>query len=127
MTSQFQSEYNRLNALGAVAGDADLLAELLGVFLSDIPARLQTLESAASAEDFGTVAHEAHAIKGSCGTIAAHANMQRMQALECAARQGDGATVAEIWMACMGEMQRLLQDLHVEYENLRRHGDDPAR
>ncbi|GGP26399.1 Hpt domain-containing protein [Silvimonas amylolytica] len=119
------SEYSRAAALDMVAGDPALLTELLGVFLADVPARMRLLENAAAAEDLATVLHEAHAIKGACGTIAATGNLQRMQALEYAARSNDGAAVAELWIESLGQMQLLLKDLHLDYEALRR-GDSPT-
>ncbi len=114
------SEYSRTAALEMVAGDRALLTELLGVFLADVPAHLHLLESAAAAEDLSTVMHEAHAIKGACGTIAAMGNLQHMQALEHAARNNNGAAVAELWIESLEQMRLLLQDLHVDYEALRR-------
>ncbi|MBB5193597.1 HPt (histidine-containing phosphotransfer) domain-containing protein [Silvimonas terrae] len=113
------SEYSRTAALEMVAGDPGLLTELLGVFLADVPARLRLMENAAAAQDLATLMHEAHAIKGACGTIAAMGNLQHMQALEHAARNNNGEAVAELWVESLEQMHLLLQDLHLDYEALR--------
>ncbi|KPC54781.1 Hpt domain-containing protein [Amantichitinum ursilacus] len=112
------SDYQRAVALAALADDQALLVELIGVFLADVPMRVATLQAAAEAGDLATVAHQAHALKGECGTLAATVTVGHLRALEMAARAGDTRAVAEAWTDAIGSVHALLNDLKAEYDTL---------
>lgn len=86
-------DYHRETALAALGDDESLLHELIGVFLADVPERLAALQAAATAGDLAAVTHQAHALKGECGTLAASDTVAKFRALEMAARVGDVAAV----------------------------------
>lgn len=90
------SDYHRETALAALGDDESLLRELIEVFLADVPERLAALQAAASAGDLATVTHQAHALKGECGTLAATDTVAKFRALEMAARAGDAVAVGEL-------------------------------
>jgi len=54
-------------------GEPDVLAEVLGLFLADAPARLAAIAAAAQAGDGPALHRSAHALKGAAGTIGASA------------------------------------------------------
>ena len=109
------SDYHRATALNALGDDVALLRELIGVFLADVPQRVALLEAAAAAGDLPEVMHQAHALKGECGTLAATLTVSHMRELEMAARNGDGAAVAEVRVEAISALADLLADLKVEY------------
>ena len=68
-------------------GDAELLAELAGMFFDDAASRLEDLRQAVAEGDAGAVERVAHTLKGSSGNIGA----ARMAAI-CAELQGVGSS-----------------------------------
>jgi len=54
-----------------VQDDKELLFELLDIFVSDFYGKRKELEGALSSNDYQTVEHVAHFLKGSCGNISA--------------------------------------------------------
>ena len=52
-------------------GASDLLEELIGLFLADVPPQLVALRNAAEADDAQSVERIAHALKGSCANMGA--------------------------------------------------------
>jgi HPt (histidine-containing phosphotransfer) domain-containing protein len=61
--------------------------EVIGLFLSDTPARVQALADAVAAGDAPALAKTAHALKGGASNIGAKAIQQHADALESAARE----------------------------------------
>lgn len=55
----------------AVADDRELAAQVIGVFLSDIPTQLADLEAAIKQKDAATAQRVAHSIKGASATVGA--------------------------------------------------------
>ncbi|GAB7126586.1 hypothetical protein JCM19000A_10930 [Silvimonas sp. JCM 19000] len=112
------SDYQRAVALAALADDQSLLVELIGVFLADVPLRLSRLQDAHAAGDLATVAQQAHALKGECGTLAATVTVGHLRTLELAARSGDGSAASAAWPAAINSVQALLTDLKAEHDLL---------
>ena len=75
--------------LASVGGTASLLAEVVGVFLTDVPSMLERLHDAARAGDASKLAAAAHAIKGSAGLFTEGDAFQSARRLEQIARAGD--------------------------------------
>jgi CheY-like chemotaxis protein/HPt (histidine-containing phosphotransfer) domain-containing protein len=89
-------------------GDADLLTELVNLFIADVPPQLASLREAMESGDASSVKRVAHTLKGSCGNMGA----QRMAAI-CAKLQDIGAS---------GDLTRapeLLKQLEAEFERVR--------
>jgi HPt (histidine-containing phosphotransfer) domain-containing protein len=74
--------------------------EVIGLFLSDTPARLQAIDAALAARDAGALADAAHALKGSSGNVGAIAIHEAAGELETLAKAGWPADAA-------GRAQRL--------------------
>ncbi|MGE4299938.1 MAG: Hpt domain-containing protein [Desulfovibrionaceae bacterium] len=79
--------------LTRLAGDGELLQELLGVFLDDLPIKIAALRQAQAEGDLYQVSRRAHAIKGSVGVINADSARECAAELEMAAVAGDAARV----------------------------------
>jgi signal transduction histidine kinase/CheY-like chemotaxis protein len=65
-----------------LGGDAELLAEVIDLFLSDCPKRLADIKAAVDAGDAERLRTTAHALKGAAGTIAAASVFEASQTLE---------------------------------------------
>jgi signal transduction histidine kinase/DNA-binding response OmpR family regulator len=90
---------DRLAAMRRLGGDADLLAQVIELFLEDCPARLAALRAAVSRGDAREVRFVAHALKGSAGTLAANALSEAAAGLEqiaVAGRIGEAAAAADV-------------------------------
>ena len=57
------------SALGQVAGDADLLSELIGIFIDELEKRLVEIGDALDGNDLINVKTASHKLKGSAGNI----------------------------------------------------------
>lgn len=77
-------------------GGADVLAEVLSVFLDDAPRRVARLRTALGAQDADGVARDAHSLKGSTGNIGAKALQAICRAIEEHARARDLGAVAAL-------------------------------
>ena len=85
---------DRLAAVGRLGGDADLLAQVIGLFLEDCPARLATLRAAVSRGDAKEIQFVAHTLKGSAATLSANALCEAAAGLEEIAAEGRIAETA---------------------------------
>jgi HPt (histidine-containing phosphotransfer) domain-containing protein len=95
-------------------GDAELLAELAGMFLDDATSRLEELREAIGAGDAASVERVAHTLKGSSGNMGA----TRMSAI-CAELQdvggsGDLARAAGLFEGLEEEFGRIRPALEAE-------------
>ena len=87
-TSGDRSPFDRAAALERVDGDRGLLAEIAGIFLTDISAMLHSVKAAQAAGDANALARAAHRIKGSVLTFAAGPSSDAALALEQLGRTG---------------------------------------
>jgi CheY-like chemotaxis protein/HPt (histidine-containing phosphotransfer) domain-containing protein len=69
-------------------GELDILAELIGQFLADGPARLEAVGAAVRARDAAALREAAHLLKGEAGSIGARQLEGACAALESLARAG---------------------------------------
>jgi two-component system, sensor histidine kinase and response regulator len=88
------------DVLARVAGDRDLLAELVDVFRAEYPRLLANLRHAVENADARGVQEAAHAIKGMVGNFGAAAASEAARALEVIGQEGvltgAGAGVARL-------------------------------
>ena len=70
-------------------GDKELLPELIGLFFEDVPGRLERLRAAIEAGDAQAVGRDAHALKGSCGSLGALRMSEIAAELQDAGASGD--------------------------------------
>jgi CheY-like chemotaxis protein/HPt (histidine-containing phosphotransfer) domain-containing protein len=94
-------------ALAAVAGDRQLLAELAELFLGECPGWMREIETAISAGDPVRLRSAAHTLKGGLGPFAAHAAFDAAFRLETMGRKGDLTGAAEALAVLTGEVVRL--------------------
>jgi signal transduction histidine kinase/CheY-like chemotaxis protein len=88
-----------------VAGEADIVSELIGLFLYDTPARIANLRRAYNTHDHQMVKSEAHALTGSCANLGIYQMAAISAELEKGERDGQGT---------------LIQELEAEYEKVQR-------
>jgi len=81
-------------------GEPDVLAGVLGMFLDEVPRRIERLRIALAAGDIVEVGRSAHSLKGSAGNIGAKGLHDICSRLDAQARAGDltgaGTLVDEI-------------------------------
>jgi len=75
--------------LGRLGGDYQVMREVIGLFLADVPRRLASLEQAVAGGDKDAIREQAHALKGAAGTVGADALGQAACALEQNASSAD--------------------------------------
>jgi PAS domain S-box-containing protein len=74
--------FDRDALLRRLSGNADLMADVVRVFLEDLPARLAAIEAAVAGENPEALREAAHSLKGSAGNLAASALAGAAAALE---------------------------------------------
>jgi len=90
-----------------VAGDADLLREIIELFLADCPERLMELHEALTHQDCTALARAAHRLKGALGNISANNAVAAVRCVETSAREGDVHAVTEALARLEDELARL--------------------
>jgi len=83
-----RSPFDRSAAMERVDGDRGLLAEIAGIFLTDVSAMLESVRAAQAAGDANALTRAAHRIKGSVLTFAAGPSSDAALALEQLGRTG---------------------------------------
>ena len=76
-------------ALSRVGGDADLLKEVVELFLDDYPSTFERIKAAVASRDAKALEHQAHSLKGSVSTFGANRAFEAAFALEKQGRSGD--------------------------------------
>ena len=74
--------FDHTTLLARLEGDASLCAELISLFLNDLPQRLTTLRNAIVAQEWETAAHITHTLKGAAGNLCAHKMLEALRQLE---------------------------------------------
>lgn len=85
-------------------GEPDVLAEVLELFLQDVPRRLTRLRASCDAGDAAELHKTAHSLKGSAGNIGAPAMFAICHQLDDQARAGD-----------LSDAKRLIDALEAEF------------
>ena len=88
-----------------------LLAEVIGVFVSDAPKFIATLRAAAQTRSADSVESAAHALKGSVGLFTTGGAYEAARRLEHAARAGDLSAVEVRCAEIERELSRVCADL----------------
>ena len=97
--------------LDRVGGDAELLRELVAIFLEECPRLLTEIEEAVGRRDVGALTRAAHALKGSIGSFEAGAAFETARRLEEIGHEGDLSGVDEAWADLRDEVARFLPAL----------------
>ena len=77
-------------------GDADLRAEIIGMFLEDCPMRVEEIRAAVVAGDAPALVSSAHALKGSAAYLSASIVRGRAADLERLGREGNLADAPRV-------------------------------
>jgi two-component system sensor histidine kinase/response regulator len=93
--------------------DGEMLDELLRAFAEDEPRLYGALERAFHAEDFESLAKNAHALKGVLAALAAIPGRDLALALERAGRNADLEETRRIVLLLREELDRVARALHV--------------
>jgi len=97
--------------LERVQGDRGLLAEIVQLFESALPAALQGLRESIAKEDAEEIARAAHTLKGSVGNFGCGAAFRAVEEMEVSAKGGDMLRTAKAFVVVEGELKQLLTAL----------------
>jgi len=81
--------YDRAEALGRACDDAELLAQIIDIYIEETPALMTELETLLAAGELERAFRVAHTIKGSSGNLSANAASTAARDVELLARAGD--------------------------------------
>ena len=100
-------------------GDADLLSELVDLFLEDAPPQLEALRGAVEGGDASSVERVAHALKGSCGNMGAAQMAAICAELQDIGTSGDLTRAPQLLGQLEAEFGRVRPALEAEIEGSR--------
>jgi HPt (histidine-containing phosphotransfer) domain-containing protein len=92
-------------------GEPDVLTEVLQMFLSEVPPRLERLRNAWAAGDIQGVYRAAHSLKGSAGNIGAQRLYDVAAQLDELGRAGDAAGIAPLMDALRTEFDKVEDEI----------------
>ena len=81
--------FDREDAMERVEQDAELLSELMDIFLSEYTDYIAAIDIALEAKDAAKVAENAHSIKSALGNVGAMSSFEVAKGLEFAGRNSD--------------------------------------
>ncbi|HEY6391795.1 MAG TPA: Hpt domain-containing protein [Bryobacteraceae bacterium] len=99
-------------ALTRVGGDAELLCEVIGLFLDDYPHSLEKIRAAVNAGDSSAVEQHAHSLKGSVSIFGAKEALEAAFSLEKQGRSGNLTEAPD----GLKRLEQALADLKPELE-----------
>ena len=97
----------RLEELRRMTGGSDVVEEVVGLFIQDIPGRLAGLSEAVGREDAGALEFAAHRLKGGAATLGAIRLARLCEGLEQQGRGGSCAGAAETLVEVVRELERV--------------------
>jgi CheY-like chemotaxis protein len=103
--------FNREELIDRLGGDADLLGDVIRLFLDDCPKRLAAISAAVEQRDPELIRTTAHALKGAAGTIAAAAVFEAAQTLERIGAEKRLAAAEAAWRVLSRESANLMDTL----------------
>ena len=98
-----------------------VLAEVIGVFIAEVPGHLEGVRAAGEARDAGSIAAAAHAVKGSAGLFTRGDAFEAARALERSARAGDWSAIDTHRHELESAVGRLCLELKAVREKLLSH------
>ena len=104
--------FGREQALAMIGDDRELLDDLVGISVAELPRQLGDLRAALAAGDATTARRHAHTMKGTAATLCAEPVRLAALAVEHAARDGDMAGATRL----CGELESLAGSLLAELE-----------
>jgi two-component system, sensor histidine kinase and response regulator len=104
-------DFDRAAALGRCGDDAQLLRELIDIFLAEIPGWMANLGSAFQSGNSEQVQRLAHTIKGGVSTFAATPAYEIAFRMETLGREGNLAEAGQVWQDMQTVIERLKKAL----------------
>jgi two-component system, sensor histidine kinase and response regulator len=101
----------RLATLQGAGGGSALVAELVGLFTSDVPPRLELIRSALGSEDAEGLVRTAHGLKGSASTLGADGMAELCRQMEAHGRAGDWSQAKVLHDSLVAEFERVKRAL----------------
>ncbi|MCX6344585.1 MAG: response regulator [Armatimonadetes bacterium] len=92
-------------------GDMELVAELVGIFISDCPNMMMAIRDALAKTDAEALTKAAHNLKGSIGNFVAKDAFEAARNLEMISREGDLSCAQEQYDILVREIDRLCIEL----------------
>ncbi len=99
--------------------DPELLVDLIGMFLEDGPARIQSILDGLEKNDLEMVERAAHSLKGSAGNLGALKVQGHADAMQVASRQGEGDKLNQLVPSLQSDYQeaeQALRDIVAKYK-----------
>ncbi|CAN5354481.1 hypothetical protein BH10PLA2_BH10PLA2_06930 [soil metagenome] len=109
--SRVQPAFDPKQALQLLGDDEAFLAEIIALFLDDLPIRLEALNRALSSNDAPGVRREAHTIKGASSNLAAGEVCRTAEHLEAIGASGDLSSATQAHQELQQELDRLVNEL----------------
>ncbi len=97
--------------LERVQGDRELLAEIVQLFESGLPAILQGLRESIARKEAAEIARTAHMLKGSVGNFGRGSAFRALEEMESFAKENDMAQTAKAFVLVERELKELLAAL----------------
>jgi PAS domain S-box-containing protein len=104
---QEHAAFDMATALERVDGDAELLKELVGLFMSECPQWMAEIRQAIDQRDASKLHQAAHTLKGSVGNFGARAAVLAAQRLETDGREQAWGQAEKDWAALEAAISRL--------------------
>jgi|GEM_PF-3198110 len=87
----------------------DVLNEILAIFREETPGKIDKLERAVGEEQWSLVAHIAHSLANTTGTLRADRGLQLSRATERASRAEEGPRVRELAALLISELGHIAE------------------
>jgi signal transduction histidine kinase/DNA-binding response OmpR family regulator/HPt (histidine-containing phosphotransfer) domain-containing protein len=108
------SSFDRGAVLERLAGDEQLLSDIMRLFLEDCPARLAAIRTAIDRGDTTDLCRETHALKGAAGNLSAVGLFDAAQILERLGIEGQLDALDAAWRRLSDEATHVLDTLRRE-------------
>ena len=105
---RIKSIFDKETALSRLAGDEELLNELISLFREDLNPRLNLIREHIDKHEYSDIKKIAHLLKGSCSAISAETCVRYCVLLEEAASNRDISLIKNIYTDLYKELEKLL-------------------
>jgi two-component system sensor histidine kinase/response regulator len=104
--------FDAVELIKRLGGDAELVREVVQVFVDDCPQRLTAIRTAIDQSDARALESAAHAFKGAVSSLAAHRAVELTRALELAGKNGAMTDALPLWRRLESVVGELIVALH---------------
>ena len=111
MSDSATTVYDKAQALERLAGDAELFAEMAGMFVAESETYCQALETALASGDAAALRREAHTVKSLLATFSYEAGRELAVRLELLAASGSFEGAAALSAELVAAVKRLREAL----------------